>query len=103
MSYTEFCTDFLFKFYDVGNRTDEHPSQNYLVSVGLSERPFDISKAVVRVLPYTVEIFVPRLINGKFARQMDLCNEHSLYILPNEIACLPYLREVDNIAAVFLV
>lgn len=68
MSCTEFCTDFLFKFYDIGNPTNEHPSQYYLVSVGLSERPFDISNALVRVLPYTVEIFVPRLINGKFAR-----------------------------------
>jgi len=68
MSYTEFCTDFLFKFSEVGNPADEHPSQYYLVSVGLSERPFNISKAVVRVLPYTVEIFFPRLINGKFAR-----------------------------------
>ena len=66
MSYTEFCTDFLFKFYDVGNPTDEHPSQYYLVSVCLSERPFDVSNAVVRALFYTVEIFVPRLINGKF-------------------------------------
>jgi hypothetical protein len=67
MSYTQVCTDFFFKFYDVGNTTDEHPSQYYLVSIGLSERPVDISNAVVRVLPYTVEIFVSRLINGKFA------------------------------------
>jgi hypothetical protein len=72
------------------------------VSVGLSERTFDISKAVVRVLLYSVEIFVPRLIYGKFARYMDLCNEHSLYILPNEIACLPYLREMDKIDAFYL-
>jgi hypothetical protein len=68
MSYNEFCTDFLFKFYDLGDPTDEHPSQYWLVSVGQFERPFIISNAVVRVLPYTVEIFVPRLINGKFAR-----------------------------------
>jgi hypothetical protein len=67
MSYTQVCTDFLFKFYYVGNPTDEHPSQYCLVSIGLSERPFDISKAVVRVLPCTVEIFVPHFINGKFA------------------------------------
>jgi len=68
MSYTELCNDFLFKFYDVGNSTNEQPSQYYLVSLDLSERPFDISNAVLRVLPYAVEIFVPRLINGKFAR-----------------------------------
>jgi hypothetical protein len=68
MSYTEFCTDFLVKFYKIGNPTDGHPSQYYLVSVDLSERPLDISNAVVRALPYTVEVFFPRLINGKLAR-----------------------------------
>lgn len=68
MSYTELCNDFLFKFYDVGTPTDEEPSQYYLVSVGLSERPFDISNAILRVFRCTVEIFVPRLINGKFTR-----------------------------------
>jgi hypothetical protein len=102
MSYTEFCTDFLFKFYDAGNPTDEHPSRYCLVYVGLSERPFDIWNAVVRVLPYTVEIFIPRFINGKFARNMNLCNENILYILPNEIACLHYLREVDKIDTFYL-
>ena len=58
MSYTELCSDFLFQFYDLANRTDEQPSKYYLVSVCLSERSFDISNAVVRVLPYTVEIIV---------------------------------------------